>query len=126
MTSFIRIVLTLLLLGFVWPVQGAELSPSTVTLAWDLSPTTNGIPNTYKVYWGVATRTYTNSVSAGTNLMVSVTNLARGSTYYFAATALATNGFDTNLLESDFSNEASWASPLPPAIPSTFRIITAN
>src|SRR5664280_2845826 len=121
MKSLLRIVLTLIIVAAIWTVRGAGLSTSTVTLAWNASTSTNSGPITYKIYWGVATGTYTNSGSAGTNLTFAVTNLARGSTYYFAATAL-----DTNNLESDYSNEASWVSPLPPAIPSTFRIITAN
>lgn len=41
-----------------------------VTLAWDAS-TSPGITN-YKVYWGVRAATYTNCVSAGTNLTCSV------------------------------------------------------
>ena len=121
MKSLLRIVLTLIIVAAIWTVRGAGTSPSTVKLAWDPSSSTNSGPITYNIYWGVATRTYTNSGSAGTNLTFTVTNLARGSTYYFAATAV-----DTNSLESDYSNEASWSALLPPAIPSTFRIITAN
>ena len=121
MKLFIRIALILLFLLVIWSVQAAGPSPSTVTLAWDASASTNLGPITYKIYWGVTNRTYTNFASAGTNLTLTVTNLARGSTYYFAATAL-----DTNLLESDYSSEVSWAAPNPPKIPSTFRIITAN
>src|ERR1039458_4540906 len=64
----------------------ASLATGTVTLAWDASSGTNVIAN-YKVYYGVASATYTNSVAAGTNLTVSVSNLILGVTYYFAATA---------------------------------------
>lgn len=78
------------------PAHAAE----SVTLAWDASPSTN-IAN-YRIYYGVASATYTNSVSAGTNLTVSVSNLVGGRTYYFAATATDTDG-----LESDFSAEVS-------------------
>ena len=131
MNSLLRIALTLLLVALIWTVRGAGLSTSSVTLAWDSSTDTNLGPITYNIYWGVATRTYTNSASAGTNLTLTVTNLARGSTYYFAATALCTNSFptngtSTNLVESDYSTEVSWTAPFPPAIPTTFRIITAN
>jgi hypothetical protein len=73
-----------------------------ITLAWDASSGTNVIAN-YKVYYGVATATYTNSVSAGTNLTAFVSNLVLGATYYFAATAVDTSG-----LESDYSSEVSW------------------
>ena len=75
--------------------------PQSATLAWDPSPGTNGIAN-YNVYYGVASATYTNVVAAGTNTTVSISNLVNGTTYYFAATAVATSG-----LESDYSAEVS-------------------
>jgi hypothetical protein len=77
----------------------------TVTLAWDASASTNSIAN-YKIYYGGASATYTNSVSAGTNLTATVSNLVAGATYYFAATATDTNG-----LESDYSTEVSTVIP---------------
>jgi len=79
----------------------AAVAAGTVTLAWDASSGTNAIAN-YKVYYGAASATYTNSVAAGTNLTVSVSNLVVGTTYYFAATAVDTSG-----LESDYSTEVS-------------------
>ena len=79
----------------------SALAAGTVTLAWDPSPGTNVIAN-YNLYYGVASATYTNVVAAGTNLTVSVSNLVQGKTYYFAATAVDTNG-----LESDYSAEVS-------------------
>jgi hypothetical protein len=79
----------------------ASVAAGTVTLAWDASSGTNVIAN-YKVYYGAASDTYTNSVAAGTNLSVSVSNLVAGVTYYFAATAVDTSG-----LESDYSTEVS-------------------
>jgi hypothetical protein len=78
-----------------------------VTLAWDASPGTNSIAN-YKIYYGSASATYTNSVSAGTNLTATVSNLVQGGTYYFAATATDTYG-----LESDYSSEVSTTIPVP-------------
>ena len=81
---------------------------SSVTLAWDASDPTY----TYKIYYGSATATYTNTVAAGTNLTAVVTNLSLGTTYYFVATAT-----DTNKLESAFSNEISTAIPAKPAAP---------
>lgn len=83
-----------------------------VTLAWDrvMDPIVNG----YAVYWGAAPRAYTNSiiVSGATNTTATVANLARGTTYYFAATSKATNG-----LESAYSSEVTYStSPLPTAV----------
>ena len=84
----------------------ASLATGTVTLAWDASSGTNVIAN-YNIYYGVASATYTNVVSAGTNLTVSVSNLVEGATYYFAATAVDTVG-----LESDYSTEVSTVIPV--------------
>src|ERR1017187_9483967 len=77
----------------------AALATGTVTLAWDPSPGTNAIAN-YNLYFGAASATYTNLVSAGTNTTVSVSNLVEGATYYFAAMAVDTHG-----LERDYSPE---------------------
>jgi hypothetical protein len=84
----------------------ASEATGTVTLAWDASTSTNVIAN-YKVYYGVATGTYTNSVSAGTATTASVPNLVEGATYYFAATATDTDG-----LESSYSTEVSTLIPI--------------
>ena len=77
-----------------------------ITLAWDPSPDSSVVG--YKVYWGVATRNYTNSLSAGSATTLTVSNLVVGRTYYFAATA-----YDTNGIESDYSVEASGSVVLP-------------
>jgi hypothetical protein len=111
--------LALLLLAS--PCSAQTNRNSWVQLAWTPSTTTNTSPITYRVYWGVVSHTYTNYLSAGTNLTLNVTNLARGSTYFFAATAL-----DIYSLESDFSSEVWWASPTQPLPPTILRIITGN
>jgi len=100
----------------------ASVAAGTVTLAWDASPGTNVIAN-YKVYYGVASATYTNAVSAGTNLTVSVSNLVAGATYYFAATAVDTSG-----LESDYSTEVSTVinSPNQPPTLNALANLTIN
>jgi hypothetical protein len=100
----------------------AAVAAGTVTLAWDASLGTNVIAN-YKVYYGVASRTYTNSAAAGTNLTVSVSNLVSGATYYFAATATDTSG-----LESDYSTEVSTviAAPNQPPTLNVLANVTMN
>jgi hypothetical protein len=100
----------------------AARAAGTVTLAWDPSPGTNVIAN-YKVYYGTASGTYTNSVSAGTNLTVSVSNLVQGVTYYFAASATDANG-----LESDYSTEVSTviATPNQPPTLNALANMTIN
>jgi hypothetical protein len=88
-----------------------SLAVSTATLVWDPSSGTDVITN-YNIYYGVASATYTAAVAAGTNTTVSISNLAEGTTYYFAATAVDTFG-----LESAYSTEASALIPAnrPPA-----------
>ena len=77
-----------------------------VTLAWDQStdPTVTG----YNVYYGTTSRSYTNVLAAGATTSATVSNLATGVTYYFAATTYTLAG-----LESDYSAEASYAVPQP-------------
>ena len=88
-----------------------SLFAGTASLAWDPSSGTNVIAN-YKIYYGIASHTYTNSRSAGTATTLSISNLVGGTTYYFAATAVDSSG-----LESDYSVEASALIPgsKPPA-----------
>jgi fibronectin type 3 domain-containing protein len=118
-------VLALLLLAMLCSAQ--TNSTASVTLAWDPAPTSyvgtnsdgSGFTNywaitNYSVYYGMASATYTNHVLAATNLTVSVSNLVRGATYYFAATATDTNG-----LESAYSQEVSCKTPPPRPLPPT-------
>jgi len=82
-------------------VQNPALSAN-VSLAWNASSGVTG----YKVYYGGASRAYTNSVNAGSSTTAVVSGLIAGRTYYFGATAVGTNG-----IESDFSNEISYTVP---------------
>ena len=86
--------------------------PPVVQLAWGASPSTTNGPLFYKVYYGPGHRTYTNVVNVSTNLTTTISNLVRGSTYYFSATASTSDG-----LESEFSNEVSWTPAAPPTAP---------
>jgi len=85
---------------------------SMVTLAWDYDFTNNPGVNAFRIYDGIASRTYTNVVNVlGQITTGQVSNLLGGSTYYFAATAVDTNG-----LESDYSSEVSYTPPLTSGI----------
>ena len=88
-----------------------------VTLAWDPSPDATVVG--YNVYYGVGSRTYTNKVSAGSELTLSLRNLPGGATYYFAATA-----YTADNLESDFSEEISayLSAPTPNAAPTAITL----
>lgn len=74
----------------------------------------------YKIYYGTASRQYAAPVDVGTGTIVAdkvygaVTGLTTGTTYYFAATAYDTDGF-----ESGYSTEVVWtaADQVYPAAP---------
>jgi hypothetical protein len=70
-----------------------------VGLAWDRSPD-NSVAG-YRLYYGGASRNYTNSVVVGNVTTNTVSGLASGIPYFFAVTA-----YDASGSESDFSNEA--------------------
>jgi len=95
MISFARVCCFLLIAGETGWTQSASVS-----LAWDPSP--DSIVSGYTIYYGAATRQYTNSIDVGLVTNAIVGNLNRGVTFFFAVTA-----HTTNLLESDFSNEVS-------------------
>ncbi len=107
-----RLLLSIILLAASLSAYSATTTLPSLTLGWDMhqDPSVNG----YKLFFGVQSRVYTNSITVlgRTTTSAQVTNLVRGVTYYFAATATATNG-----LESDYSVEVSWTTtplPLPP------------
>jgi hypothetical protein len=77
-----------------------------VALSWNPSPDTNVIG--YNVYYGVASRTYTNMIKVGNVTSATIAGLAGGVTYYFAATS-----YDSLGHQSDYSGEASYAVPPP-------------
>jgi hypothetical protein len=77
----------------------SALADVSVPLAWNPSPDVNVAG--YKIYYGGASRTYTNSVDVGNVTSTVITGLAEGTTYFFAATTYGADG-----VESDFSDEA--------------------
>lgn len=87
------------------------MAASSVTLAWNPSAGTNIAG--YKIYYGPASHTYTNTVNAGNTTNVVIAPLVTGATYHFAATA-----YDAAGLESDYSTEAVYTNiaAIPPVI----------
>ncbi len=71
-----------------------------VPLAWNPSPDVNVAG--YKIYYGGASRTYTNFVDVGNVTSTVISGLTEGTTYFFAATTYGADG-----VESDFSAEAN-------------------
>ena len=84
------------------PVQALQ----SVSLAWGPSPDSTVVG--YKMYYGVASRTYTNLVDVGNATSGRIPGLVEGTTYYFAATA-----YDQPGVESEFSNEVGYTVALP-------------
>jgi len=81
-------------------------------LAWDPSPDSR--VSAYRIYYGAASGSYTNNVLVNNATTCTLPGLEDGITYYFAATALTTNG-----LESAYSIEVSGIAGLlnqPPAL----------
>lgn len=88
------------------PLPQSQPAKAKVSFAWN--PVQNAAG--YHLYYGGASRTYTNMLNAGsTNITVS--NLFVGSTYYFAAT-----DFNAAGLESVYSAEVAYKVPFPPPI----------
>jgi hypothetical protein len=79
---------------------------NTVTLAWDASTVPDAA--NYKIYYGVSSGNYTNSVSVGVATSGTVSGLVPGNTYYFAATVTDSAG-----LESVYSTEVSYTLSTP-------------
>jgi len=97
----------LLTLTIVMLAASAEAQDS-VTLAWNPDTGTNIAG--YKLYYGVASRTYTNSINVGNATNATVPGLVGGTVYYFAATA-----YDTSGMESDYSSEVVYTNPVATA-----------
>jgi len=85
--------------------HAATASAGSTTLSW-YPPTANedGTPLTdlagYKIYYGTASRSYTQIIDVGNKTIQTVPNLSEGVTYYFAVTA-----YNTAQKESKYSNE---------------------
>ncbi len=84
--------------------QLSGFAATSVTLAWNAStdPTVVG----YNLYYGGASLTYTNEISAGAATNVTVSGLVPGTTYYFAATT-----YNAANVESPLSVEVSYLVP---------------
>jgi len=82
-----------------------DLEPVDVTLAWD--PNTEPDLAGYNFYWAYTSRDYAFSTDVGNFTEYTVTDLIPGITYYFAVTA-----YDTEGLESDYSDEVVYTIPI--------------
>lgn len=91
--------------ALLWFCQLPVHASQNVSLAWDASGDANVAG--YKIYIGVTSHNYTQSVDVGNVASATITVPDAGKTYYFAATA-----YDNSGTESDYSNEASFTLPV--------------
>ncbi len=77
------------------------LATPVVVLAWNANPESD-IAN-YRLSYGTSTGSYSNVIDVGPNLEASVANLAEGTNYYFAVSAVNTAG-----VQSGYSSEVSY------------------
>ena len=89
---------------------------TSVTLAWN--PSTDPTITGYNLYYGGASRAYTNKISVGLATSVTISGLVEGTTYYFAATTHSTAG-----VESPFSSELDYLVPMFVNQPPTLNAI---
>jgi hypothetical protein len=86
------------------------LAAVNVPLAWN--PSINANVAGYKIYYGLASHNYTQSVNVGNVTNTTIVGLSENTTYYFAATT-----YDAAGVESAFSNEAIYLfKALPPTL----------
>jgi len=87
-------------------ICSATTRAASVDVVWN--PCTNNAVTSYKIYYGTASQTYTNTLTVGNVTNVLVSNLTAGVTYYFAAKSCDALGDES----AAFSKEASFAVPL--------------
>jgi hypothetical protein len=76
------------------------------TLLWNANAETN--IGGYRVHYGYESRSYVTNVDVGNFTEWRLRGLSNGVTHHFAVTA-----YDTDGLESDFSDEVNYTPPLP-------------
>ncbi len=105
-----RALAALWLEGVLAGALAGNLFAAEVKLAWDPSP--DAEVTHYRVYWGYQSRTYSSWFDVGNVTNATVGALAEGTRYFFAVTARADDG-----RESDYSNEVEYTTPWPPPAP---------
>jgi hypothetical protein len=91
-----------IIVAFFAITQFPAFAVGSVQLAWFPSADTNVVG--YNIYYGSSSGNYTTKISVGDTTNAIVTDLAEGTTYYFAATA--SDDIDD---ESPFSNEITYS-----------------
>ncbi len=99
LTRFLSLAFLLIALSHPLSVLGV-VGPVSVSLAWDRNPEADVVG--YRIYYGLSSRQYTNSIYVGNLTAGTVPGLSNGVPYFFAMTALDATG-----LESDYSSEVA-------------------
>ena len=89
-----------------------------VTLAWDKNPESDIAG--YKVHYGTSSGSYDYSVDVGNYNSCTISGLEEGTNYYFAASA-----YNTNNVESDYSDELVYKVPAEDSGGSSYAILTS-
>jgi len=97
----------------------SSFAAATVNLAWDPSPGPDVAG--YKVYYGTSSRNYAYNVNVGKSTSCSLSGLAEGKKYYFAATA-----YNSSNAESSYSSEISHTIPTSSASNTTTSSSATN
>lgn len=100
------------------PAQPTNASTSTIQLAWNPVTLVDTNTPTYTLYQGINSGNYYTNFNT-TNTVLSVSNLVRGTTYYFVVSTVDVLAG----LTSPFSNEVSYSVVGIPVAPSGLRII---
>ena len=111
----IRVLLYILLSVLIFVPSLA--SAAQVSLSWKESTGTNIAG--YKIHYGNYSGNYQYTVNVGKSTSCTISALTEGETYYFAASA-----YDTDKVESDYSNEVSYKIPIGKS--PTFKLEAGN
>lgn len=115
LSRFCNIALLLLLVVLAGLCIGAPAKAAQVTLAWEKNQEPDIVG--YRIYYGTGSRAYNWFVDVGNVTKHTMTGLADGSMYYFAATA-----YNTSNTESGYSAEVSYRGCTYPISPTTASI----
>ena len=97
---------------YLMPCTSAAHAASSVTVAWDKNAETDVIG--YKFHYGTDSKNYQHTVDVKNNTSCTISGLAEGTKYYFAAKA-----YNDKNIESSYSDELAYTipgSPPPPPI----------
>jgi len=104
-TSLVSRAVALVILSLALMVLPVVAHSAVVTLAWDAN-TEDDIKG-YEIYYGTASRNYSDSIKVGNTTQTTISNVQEGQTYYFTATA-----YDFGDNESAFSEELVYTIPI--------------